>query len=50
MVLRSCFGGCGCAGWLDAAADWGLDSDTPTVADYLKELDYSTHLIGKWHL
>jgi arylsulfatase A-like enzyme len=33
-----------------AAADWGLDPDVPTVADYLQELDYATHLLGKWHL
>lgn len=33
-----------------AAADWGLDPDVPTVADYLQEIDYATHLLGKWHL
>ncbi|XP_050416097.2 arylsulfatase J [Patella vulgata] len=28
----------------------GLPLDSPTIADKLKEVGYSTHAVGKWHL
>ena len=29
---------------------YGLDTNFTTLADELRRLDYSTHIVGKWHL
>ncbi|MEI6646857.1 MAG: sulfatase-like hydrolase/transferase [bacterium] len=40
----------------DGVYDWvqpgkkGLDTEVPTIADYLKKAGYRTCLVGKWHL
>ncbi|CAG9855683.1 unnamed protein product [Phyllotreta striolata] len=35
---------------IDAGENRSLPLDTPTMAEQLKKLGYSTHLVGKWHL
>nr|UNO37550.1 sulf3a [Psylliodes dulcamarae] len=35
---------------IDAGENRSLPFDTPTMAEHLKKLGYSTHLVGKWHL
>lgn len=41
----------GFQGWpLEAGENRTLPSNTPTMAERLKSLGYSTHLVGKWHL
>lgn len=27
-----------------------MRTDIPTIASYLKKLDYESHIVGKWHL
>nr|ATE50178.1 arylsulfatase 3 [Psylliodes chrysocephala] len=35
---------------IDAGENRSLPFNTPTMAEHLKKLGYSTHLVGKWHL
>ncbi|XP_066922227.1 arylsulfatase B-like isoform X2 [Clytia hemisphaerica] len=37
-------------GVLLASEPWGLSLDEKTLPQYLKEMGYATHAIGKWHL
>ena len=37
-------------GGIKPAAPYGLDTSFATLADELKSSNYSTHIIGKWHL
>nr|UNO37571.1 sulf3a [Psylliodes laticollis] len=35
---------------INAGENRSMPFDTPTMAEHLKNLGYSTHLVGKWHL
>ncbi|XP_062522065.1 uncharacterized protein LOC134196859 [Corticium candelabrum] len=35
---------------VDTLRPYGLPTDVPLLSDYLKQLGYSTHAVGKWHL
>jgi arylsulfatase A-like enzyme len=37
-------------GMVSANAEWGMPLDETTIAEVLHDSDYSTHMLGKWHL
>lgn len=37
-------------GMVAAIAEWGMSLDETTLAEVLRDENYATHLLGKWHL